>query len=309
MIVTQFTQASIDHPERNEDAVMVFAGDMESAAVFAVIDGMGGHQHADEDGKMLTGQDAAQIVREVLIEDLLNLPFDVNADSGGEAQNKVTAALERANQRILRELNSGDLAPNQRVGAVATVAVVCEDGARIFIGQVGDTRAYILSEGELIQLCEDADNIAYMVEQGLMNEVDGQRITAILNKFDGLNEPKVTGQVTIAGQPYDIYLAWRWFLVGNSALGIPGGNTVMTALGIHTPPPVVQTSRIEIASGDKLFLCSDGIYKNLSEAEIIRYLKSVESATTSGVAALERSKDELNRRSTIDDISAICVEF
>jgi serine/threonine protein phosphatase PrpC len=206
-------------------------------------------------------------------------------------------------------LNSGELPTNQRVGAVATVAVVCEQGARLFIGQVGDTRAYLFSEGELFQLCDDADNIAYMIEQGFLNVKDGQRITEILNTFDGINEPKVSGQITIGGQPYEIYLAWRWFLNGNSVLGIPGGNTVMNALGIHPSPPVVQTSRIEMAHGDKLFLCSDGIYKNLSEAEIMRFLQGVESAKASGMAALERSKDEFNRRSTADDISAVCVEF
>jgi serine/threonine protein phosphatase PrpC len=309
MIVTQFTHASIEHPERNEDAVMVFAGDFDSAAVFAVIDGMGGHQHTDDSGRILTGQDAAQIVREVLVEDLLNLPFDVSADVGGLAQQKVTAALERANQRILRELNSGDLPTNQRVGAVATVAVVCEQGARLFIGQVGDTRAYLFSEGDLFQLCEDADNISYMIEQGSLNIVDGQRITAILNTFDGINEPKTSGQIKIAGQPYELYLAWRWFLNGNSALGIPGGNTVMTALGIHPALPAVQVSRIEVTNGDKLFLCSDGIYKNLSEVEIMHFLHGVDSAKASGLAALERSHDEFNRRSTADDISAVCVEF
>jgi PPM family protein phosphatase len=309
MIITEFSRASIDHPERNEDAVMIFAGDENFAPVFAVIDGMGGHQHADESGKMITGQDASQLVRTVLVEDLLRLPLDVSAAPNAEAQQKVTAVLERANERILQTLNRGDLGVGHRVGAVTTVAIVCEGGSRLLIGQVGDTRAYVFSEGDLIQLCDDEDNVAYLIELGLLSDEDGQRITEILNTFDGINEPKVSGQVSINGQPYEMYLAWRWFLSGNAALGIPGGNTVIRALGIQPKPLTVQISRIEIARGDKLFLCSDGIYKNLSEAEIIQFLQGWDSATKSGLAAYERSQDDLNRRSTVDDISAICVEF
>lgn len=309
MIFTEFTQASIDHPERNEDAVLAFAGDEYFAPVFAVMDGMGGHQHADDNGKIITGHEASQLVRTILGEDLLRLPAGISADPHGEAQKKLIAALERANKRIMSALNHGDHEVSQRVGSVATVAIVCENGARALIGQVGDTRAYLFSEGHLIQLCDDEDNIAYMVEQGYVNIEDGQRIAAILNTFDGINEPQVIGTVRIDGEPYELYMAWRWFLAGNPALGIPGGNTVMRTLGIRDKQLMVQTSRIEIASGDKLFLCSDGIYKNLSESEIINFLSDADSATKSGCAAVARSQDLHNRRSTVDDISAICIEF
>lgn len=309
MKVNEYSHASVDHPERNEDADLIFTGDGTTAPVFVVIDGMGGHQHVNSDGQVMTGRDAAQMVRSVLIEDLIRLPIGVSAETGGEAEQKVIAAIERANQRIYTELNRGELPTNQRIGAVATVAIVCENGKRLLVGQVGDTRAYLFTAGDLIQLCQDEDNITYLVEQGAMSDEDGQRIAHILNTFDGIHEPATSGHVTIAGQLYEMYLAWRWFLAGNPALNIPGANAVITSLGVHSEAPQIQISRIEVAAGDRLFMCSDGLYKNLTEAEIIQFLRGQESAGKSGAAALARSQDTLNRRSTQDDITALCVVF
>lgn len=311
MTTDEFTRASIDHPVRNEDAYLVYAGDGTVAPVFAVIDGMGGHQHTTNTGSLISGRDASQMVRTVLMEDLARLPKDISAERGGDAEKKVVAALRRANERIYRGINGdGDLPIQQCVGAVATVVVVCENGQRLLVGQVGDTRAYLYSAGELFQLCEDDDNIRLLIDNGLLSEEDGQVISEVLNTFDGVNEPKVTGKVRIHGQSYDLYQAWRWFLTGNSALHIPGSNVVINALGIEPECADPQTSRIELSQNDVLLLCSDGIYKNLTEAELAHSIESShDHANACGKAATHRSMDTVNRRSTVDDITAVTVRF
>lgn len=314
MKIHEYTIASVDHPERDEDAVMVFGGDNgDNAPVFSVIDGMGGQQHTLADGTLVTGRDASQMVRATLIEDLQHLPADVDASPGGEAEQRAIAALVRAHQRVRLELNNEDEYPaGHRVGAVATVVVVCENGKRLLTVQVGDTRGYLLTEGELIQLCPDEDNIEHFVRTGLMSEEDGERVTTIINTWDGVDEPHVQGTITIAGSPYDMYIAWRWFLVGNRVLNIPAANIVINALGIHSVDPIPLTSRIEIAPSDALLLASDGVYKNLSEAEIIDTFTRAaanDPATALGEMAYERSKTKENRRSTQDDVSAVTVQF
>ncbi|HEX2906697.1 MAG TPA: hypothetical protein VHO69_07550, partial [Phototrophicaceae bacterium] len=69
MMIYQYTQASIDHPDRCEDAVLVSQAPG-YAPVFVVIDGMGGHQHQLADGEMLTGREAAQFLSTVLAAEL-----------------------------------------------------------------------------------------------------------------------------------------------------------------------------------------------------------------------------------------------
>ena len=104
---------------------------------------------------------------------------------------------------------------------------------------------------------------------------------------------KPKAQSTITGNPYELYIAWRWFLVGNTVLNIPAANIVINALGIHDVEPNPQTSRIEIAPGDGLLLCSDGLYKNLTEAEIIEGLAHGEAgADDLGEAAFARSNQK-----------------
>ncbi len=311
MKVYQYEMASIDHPERCEDASMTFPGDAEHAPVFAVIDGMGGHQRTLADGRVITGREAALVVRETLIEDLQHLPVDVSADRGGAAETRAVAALKRAHEQIRRELNEESTFPlNQRVGAVATVVVVCENGGRLLVAQVGDTRGYLVSEGELMQLCYDEDNIQYLVDQGWLSEDDGATVSGILNNYDGITEPETSGTIRIAGNPYELYIAWRWFLVGNSVLKIPAANIVIRTLGVYDDEPHPQLSRIERSPGDRLYLCSDGAYKNLSDAEMLAGLaNSDDPAKVIGETAYERSKSRENRRSTQDDISAVVVHF
>jgi len=315
MEITQFSQESIEHPDRCEDALVIFDGANSTptrwAPVFAVIDGMGGHQHRDKKGNLVTGREAAQVIRDVLIEDLEHLPADIDAGLDGRAQQAVSSAIRRAHQRVYQELNSADdLDALHRVGAVLTVAVVCENGKRILVAQIGDTRGYMYSDGELIQLCTDEDNIELLVRQHGLSEEDAEKVSAIVNAYDGVHEPKADGTIRIGGQEFDLYMAWRWFVDGNPALNIPAANVVINTLGLTEADPVLEQSRIEISTGDILCLCSDGLYKNLSDQEIVSGLKGTgDLATALGNAALGRSKDSSNRRMNPDDISAIAIRF
>ena len=310
MIVYQFQQASIGHPERCEDAIQI-SSNSDHAPVFAVIDGMGGHKHQLADGRVLTGQDAALLIRDVLIEDLEHFPPDSSADPDSETEQHLLAAITRAHEKLSAELNGGEgLSLRERLGAVLTAVVVCEQGKRLLIAQVGDSRAYLYSADELIQLCPDEDNIEFLVRRQGLSLRDAERISLILNTYDGVTEPDTSGKITVAGQEYELYMAWRWFLVGNQALNIPAANVVINSLGTHQEPPLAEKSRIEIGEGDLLLVCSDGLYKNLSEAEIIQGLQDTDDpAKMLGETALGRSQDTSNSRNDPDDISVIVVRF
>ncbi|NJR12693.1 SpoIIE family protein phosphatase, partial [bacterium] len=116
----------------------------------------------------------------------------------------------------------------------------------------------------------------------------------------GVHEPDAPGTISIQGQRYDLYIAWRWFWAGNAALGIPGGNVVINALGIQADDPTPQTSRMVISAGDTLLLASDGVYKNLNESAITALLTHADAAERLVKAAVTRSQDAANGRCTPD---------
>lgn len=308
MIVHHYIQASVDHLDRCEDAVVILAVP-EHAPVFAVIDGMGGHQHRRATGSLVSGREAASMAREALIEILADLPADADSAPGGATEKKLLDAMAQAHDRIYSILNGGDSLPDHhRVGAVLTVAIVCENGKRVLAGQVGDTRCYIQSGDKLTQLIADEDNVEFLVKAGIISAEDGERVARVMNLYDGVNDPKVEGAIKISDQTYELDQAWRWFLFGNHSLAIPGANVVMRAIGIdnEVPPPVL--SRADLKEGDSVILCTDGIYKNLSEPEMLTYLKAtnhVDRAALLGEAAFARSRDITNRRSTKDDIAVV----
>lgn len=310
MRTNQYTHASVDHLDRCEDALLALQPEGK-APVFVVIDGMGGHQRTTSSGQRLTGREAAQLIVTDLTEMLSDLPPDVDGAPGGVGEQRMIAALQHANDRVNTELNMSEELPiHERIGAVITAALVCENGKRILTVQVGDTRGYLFTDDELIQLCYDEDNIQYLVDAGMLSMEDGIRIGEVLNHYDGINPPQVTGSVTINGHPFDLYIAWRWFLVGNAPLGIPPSNIVINAMGLSKETLTPQISRIEANPGDILLMASDGIYKNLSDEELIAGLHDPEiPAEKMGEAALKRSQDTTNQRRAPDDISALVVYF
>ena len=107
-------------------------------------------------------------MRATLIEDLQRLPPTIDATAGGEAEQKSHRRAERAHERIRLELNNGDEYP--------CCCIACRrggdgrrrlrSGQRLLTVQVGDTRGYLFTDGELIQLCPDEDNIEYLVRLG-----------------------------------------------------------------------------------------------------------------------------------------------
>ena len=144
--------------------------------VFAVADGMGGHQAGE--------------VASALAIDLLEAAA---GRTPAPSLDEIVATIEQSNADIRREARSrADL-----VGMGTTCTVVVIDEA-IHVAHVGDSRAYRLRDGELIQLTDDHSLVASMVREGLMAPADamadGRRniITRALGADDGVKVDVVT---------------------------------------------------------------------------------------------------------------------
>lgn len=129
------------------------------AHVFMVADGMGGHQG---------GEVASQVCVETVENFLLNTLRNVCRLKANEEQSvlmEFQKALVQADARLIEE--SSQKAELYGMGTTLTVAFV--EGSKLFLAHVGDSRCYLLDQGELQQLTRDHNMAAEMVRRGLLS--------------------------------------------------------------------------------------------------------------------------------------------
>src|SRR5262249_40440050 len=79
--------------------------------------------------------------------------------------------------------------------------------------------------------------------------------------------------------------------------------------------PEVHVGEIEVRSGDRLLVCSDGIHDNLTEREILQVLRKVGKRGNSSDALVREARKRSQRgtqatlRSKPDDMSAIVIDI
>jgi len=133
----------------NEDNF--FAEADERRGVFVVADGMGGHAAGEVASEM-----AVQIVSRHLL--ALNSVLDAGADD------KVAQSLRDANRAIYDRM----LAETDKQGMGTTASVLVLSDNQYLIGQIGDSRIYLLRDGALKQITKDHSYVQEQVDAGLL---------------------------------------------------------------------------------------------------------------------------------------------
>ncbi len=180
-----------DHGRRraqNQDCVLCYtqSGGKTPVGLYAVADGMGG-QSAGE----VASQIAIDTVREELGE-FLDRRVGIVPSTGSEVVTArleeaplerdggppdvsmvdvLTATMQRCNQRIR---DHGQQFPESAgLGSTLTVAMVTGDLA--LVGNIGDSRTYIVRDGAIRCLTQDHSLVGSLVRQGLISEDDVYR--------------------------------------------------------------------------------------------------------------------------------------
>jgi PPM family protein phosphatase len=130
----------------NEDAYVC------EPPLFAVADGIGGAQAGEVASRL-----AATALRET------------GAD-GADPRRHVDALIQEANRRVYERQTSDASASG--MGTTITVALLHDD--MVWIGQVGDSRAYLVRNGELEQLTEDHSLVAELVRSGKLSPEEAE---------------------------------------------------------------------------------------------------------------------------------------
>jgi serine/threonine protein phosphatase PrpC len=126
--------------------------------VAAVADGMGGHS-------------AGEVASAIAIEELAALRDRGPWENETAATDDLKQAILRANRRI-REMAAGDRKLN---GMGTTLVALLEDGDLVHLANVGDSRGYLLRQGELSQVTVDHSLVQELVDDGRLSPEDAER--------------------------------------------------------------------------------------------------------------------------------------
>ena len=154
----------------NQDAYGIAVFDIHDDAaadapvgVFLVADGMGGEAHGEIASRLVARTVAAEMTRQFTLPTTI-WPTDTVFDPAEAVANAPKLALAQALELAVKEANRRTRAFGQRLNATtgSTVTALAISGARAAIAHLGDSRAYLLRDNQLLQLTEDHSLLARM---------------------------------------------------------------------------------------------------------------------------------------------------
>lgn len=148
----------------NEDCYQI----VEPLHLFVLSDGMGGEAH---------GEIASAMAVETVVKHCLDMETNPAARVVGAVEPKwsaptkrLSSAVHMANRNIFK---SAEENPDQH-GMGATLTAAWINGARLSIAHVGDSRAYLLRGGGLLQLTRDHSLVAEQVRRGILTAAEAE---------------------------------------------------------------------------------------------------------------------------------------
>ena len=164
----------------NEDNFLV---DTE-ACLFAVCDGMGGHNAGEVASKMAI-ETLAAFIRRSHKEKEITWPYglDVNLSFDG---NRIKTAIKLANKRVFKAADNRE--DYTGMGTTAVAAVVNENV--LTVGSAGDSRCYVLAAGQLTQVTRDDSWVSAAWAEGILNadEIEKHPLRNVITKAVGAKE-------------------------------------------------------------------------------------------------------------------------
>lgn len=121
--------------------------------IFIVADGMGGHNGGD-----IASQMAVKILPEIIQEELTRLPDENPSLLLSHAISATNVALKEFSDKH-----------TELVGMGTTVVTFFFKGQNVYIGNVGDSRAYLISNKKIFQLSKDHSMVQEKLNMGIYN--------------------------------------------------------------------------------------------------------------------------------------------
>jgi protein phosphatase len=130
-------------------------------AVFAVCDGMGG---------AAAGEIASQLAVDIICEKMIDGLDEHTPVKRDDLGRRLVRAVEAAGLRIFQEAKLDRT--RRGMGTTVTAAALVDEV--LFLAQVGDSRGYILREGNLTQVTRDQSLVNQLIEAGQLTEEEAE---------------------------------------------------------------------------------------------------------------------------------------
>jgi serine/threonine protein phosphatase PrpC len=167
---------------RNEDAYVM------RPPLFAVADGMGGAQ---------AGEVASRLAAEALND-------DGGGGVNGTGADRVTELVQTANRRVYERASADESVMG--MGTTVTMALVGDD--EVTFGHVGDSRAYLIRDGELRQLTDDHSLVAELIRSGKLSpeEAESHPQRSVITRALGTDPDVDVDVFSVPVSPGDLFL-------------------------------------------------------------------------------------------------------
>ena len=182
----------------NEDNFLV---DRETN-LYAVCDGMGGHNAGEVASKMAI-ETLESFIQKSHKEKEITWPYglDVNLSFDG---NRLKTAIKLANKRVWKAADNRE----DYTGMGTTLVAALVSGATMTVGSVGDSRCYLFRGGQLKQLTTDDSWVSAAWAEGILSsdEIDKHPLRNVITKAVGAKDglEVEVGEHTL--QPGDVVL-------------------------------------------------------------------------------------------------------
>ena len=155
-LVADLTRKVNGLQEGSRDVVLGSAGHL-----LAVCDGMGG---------AAAGEIASQLAVDIIYQQMLEGAEPSEPTDRNDLARRLVRAVETAGLRIFQEAKADRT--RRGMGTTVTAAALVDD--HLFLAQVGDSRAYILRNGTLVQVTRDQSLVNQLIEAGQLTEEEAE---------------------------------------------------------------------------------------------------------------------------------------
>jgi PPM family protein phosphatase len=194
--------------------------------LLVIADGMGGHAGGDVASSLAIGELA---------------PLDGESHGSDDA----IAHLERAVRSAHAELLARVEEEPQLAGMGTTVTALLRSGNRLALAHIGDSRAYLLRDGELIQITKDHTFVQTLVDEGRLTPEEAEHhpqrsvLMRVLSDIVDDPEPDFSMRESRVGD--------RYLLCSDGLSGVVSFDTLRNTLAAGDPPGVTCERLVALA--------------------------------------------------------------